>query len=103
MHGNEINLRNRLKSIIEPFKEHLGTSKKRTTLLTKIVDTRNYLTHYSENLKGKSAKGRKLWVLCTKMEIILTLHLMTVIGFDTEKVNEVVSDNYSLKQKLKMD
>ncbi|PMY37692.1 MULTISPECIES: ApeA N-terminal domain 1-containing protein [Pseudomonas] len=103
MHGNEINLRNRLKSIIEPFKEHLGTSKTRSKLLTKIVDTRNYLTHYSENLKDNSAKGRELWVLCTKMEIILSLHFLKVIGFDNRKVSEVVSENYSLKQKLKLD
>lgn len=101
-HGNEINLRNRLKSIIEPFKEHLGTSSTRSKLLTKIVDTRNYLTHYSEHLKDKSAKGRELWVLCTKMEIILTLHFMKVIGLDNDKVNELISDNYPLRQKLKL-
>ncbi|MBV1952441.1 MAG: hypothetical protein KUG64_09665 [Cycloclasticus sp.] len=56
MHGNEINLGKRLKKIIEPFKEHLGTSKERSKLLRKIIDTRNYLTHYSEELKSKSTE-----------------------------------------------
>ncbi|MGP5561776.1 ApeA N-terminal domain 1-containing protein [Vreelandella alkaliphila] len=100
MHGNEINLRKRLKRIIEPFKDHLGTSRERSKLLKKIVDTRNYLTHYSESLKGDSAKGRELWVLCQKMEVIFNLHFLKVVGFDDEEISGVVRNCYPLKRKL---
>lgn len=100
MHGNEINLGKRLKKIIEPFKDHLGTSKERSKLLRKIVNTRNYLTHYSESLEGESATGRDLWTLCLKMEVIFNLHFLNVVGFTDEEVNGVVENCYPLKRKL---
>lgn len=101
IHGNEINLGKRLKKIIEPFKVHLGTNEERSRLLRKIVDTRNYLTHYSENLHDKSAKDRDLWVLCIKMEVIFNLHFLKVIGFTDEEISRVIGNCYPLKQKLK--
>lgn len=100
MYGNEINLGKRLQRIIEPFKAHLGTSKERSKILRKIVDTRNYLTHYSESLKDGSAKGRELWVLCQKMEVIFSLHFLKVVGFTDEKIKGVVKSSYPLKRKL---
>lgn len=99
-HGNEINLGNRIKLIIEPFKSLLGNSNKRTKLLRKIVDTRNYFTHYSEDLKDKAANGKELWELCQKMEVIFQLHFLKVIGFNEEEINNVIENCYPLKQKL---
>jgi hypothetical protein len=101
MHGNEINLGKRIKKIIEPFKDHIGASKERSKLLRKIVDTRNYLTHYDESLYSESAKGRDLWLLCQKMEVIFNLHFLRVIGFTNEEINGVVENCHPLKRKLK--
>ncbi|AUZ57769.1 hypothetical protein PRJ_1148 [Pseudomonas sp. XWY-1] len=101
MHGNEINLGKRLKRIVEPFKNHLGKRDQRTKILRKIVDTRNYLTHYSENLKEEAATGRDLWVLCQKMEAIFSLHFLKVIGFTDEEINGVVKNSHPLNKKLK--
>jgi len=101
MHGNEINLGKRLKRIMESFKDHLGTSKERKKLLRKIVDTRNYLTHYSANLKDDSAKGEELFSLCLKMETIFNLHFLKVVGFTDEEINGVVEHCHPLKRKLK--
>ena len=100
MHGNEINLGKRLKRIIEPFKDKLGNSTNRSRLLRKIVDTRNYLTHYNEDLKSQAAHGRDLWVLCQKMEIIFQLHFLKVIGFSNEEIDSVVENCYPLKRKI---
>ena len=100
MHGNEINLGKRLKGIIDPFKDKLGNSKERSKLLRKIVDTRNYLTHYNENLKAKSADGDELWNLCQKMEVIFQLHFLKVIGFSKNEIDSVVENSYPLKQKI---
>jgi hypothetical protein len=100
MHGNEINLGKRLKKIIEPFKEHLGSSKERSKLLRKIVDTRNYLTHYNEDLKAKSAEGKDLWLLCQKMEVIFQLHFLKVLGFSDGEIKNVIENCYPLKSKI---
>lgn len=100
MHGNEINLGKRLKRIIEPFKDHLGSNKERNKLLRKIVDTRNYLTHYSADLKDKSAEGRDLWLLCQKMEVIFQLHFLKVLGFSDGEIQNVIENCYPLKSKI---
>lgn len=100
MHGNEINLGKRLKRIIEPFKDKLGNSKERKSLLRKIVDTRNYLTHYNEDLKDSAAQGSELWGLCQKMEVIFQLHFLKVIGFSDEEISAVTENCYPLKRKL---
>ncbi len=103
MHGNEISLSTRIKLIIEPFKSHLGNNRERTRLLRKIVDTRNYLTHYSENLKDNAAEGQELWDLCQKIEAILQLHFLKVLGFSKEEIDNVIENSYPLKKKLTND
>lgn len=100
-HGNEVSLSRRIKSIIEPFKELLGTSKERNKLIRAIVDTRNYLTHYGESLETVAVKGKELWVLCIKMEAIFQLHLLQILGFTQSEVKSVFDNSRELQQKLK--
>lgn len=101
IHGNEISLSRRLKKIIEPFKDKLGNCQKRNKLLRNIVDTRNYLTHYNEDLKSKASQGTELWVLCQKMEIIFQLHFLKVIGFSSEEIDNVVANCDPLNRKIR--
>lgn len=100
MHGNEITLSKRLKMLIEPFKNFLGTNNERHKLLRQIVDTRNYLTHYDENLKDKLVTGRDLWILCLKMEVIFQFHFLHVIGFTTEDIKKTVENCTKLQNKI---
>ena len=100
-HGNEVNLRRRIKSIIEPFKEFLGTKEERKKLITTIVDTRNYLTHYDKSLESVAASGKDLYWLCLKMEAIFQLHLLQVLGFTEAEIKSVFDNSYELQQKLK--
>ncbi|NIA09361.1 MAG: hypothetical protein GWP10_06450 [Nitrospiraceae bacterium] len=99
-HGNEINLGKRIKKIIEPYKSYLGNSKERNKIIRGIVNTRNYLTHYSEELEKESVKGVDLWVLCQKMEAIFQLHLLQQLGFTVSEIQEILTNNYKLKQKF---
>jgi hypothetical protein len=99
-HGNEINLRMRINRIIEPFKELVGNSKERSRIITRIVDTRNYLTHYDESLKSKAASGKDLWSLCLKMEVFFQLHFLQVLGFTQEEIKSILDNCHQLKQKL---
>ncbi len=99
--GNEPNLGRRIKSIIEPFKGFIGTSRERSKLIRTIVDTRNYLTHYDKSLESEAASGRDLWLLCLKMEAIFQLHLLQVLGFTHAEVKSVFDNSNELQQKLK--
>jgi hypothetical protein len=100
-YGNEISFSKRIQHIIEPFKSKLGNYKQRIKLIRKIVDTRNYFTHYNEDLKDKVAiKGNDLWFLCDTMEVIFQLHFLKVIGLKDEEIDNVIENNYPLKEKL---
>lgn len=98
-HGNEINLSARLKKVVEPFKEHIGSSRSRSKMIRSIVDTRNYFTHYDKSLKNDAANGHDLWVLCMKMEAIFQLHFLKELGFTDEQIKAVVN-NSDIKRKL---
>jgi len=100
-YGNEISLNKRIKSIIDPFEQHIGTSKNVKKMIRKIIDTRNYFTHFDESLKSKAAHGQELSDLCHKMEAIIQLHLLKLLGFGEEQIKEISENNLELKQKLK--
>jgi hypothetical protein len=99
-HGNEINLGQRIKRIIEPYKSYIGSQKQRKKFIRNVVNTRNYLTHYSEELEKDSLKGSELWSLCQKMEAVFQLHLLQQLGFEELDIQRILSNNYKLKQKL---
>jgi len=100
-YGNEISLAKRLQQIIEPFKAKFGNHDNRKMIIRKIVDTRNYFTHYDEDLKDQAVtKGNKLYVLCEIMEVTFQLHFLKVIGFSDKEIDNVIENNYLFKQKL---
>ena len=98
--GNELSLAKRLKKVFDPYKAQLGNSTKRNKFIRKVVDTRNYLTHYSKELESKSARGRELWDTCLKMEVIFQLCLLRDIGLTAAEVSDIAAQSYSIKQKL---
>jgi hypothetical protein len=101
MHGNEINLRKRIKGIIHPFKDVLGTSKDRSKVISKIVDTRNYLTHFDQTMESKAASGTELWELCLRMEVFFQLHFLQLLGFSQKEIESVINNCFHMKQKIK--
>ena len=90
-YGNEVSLRHKLKSLIEPFKEIIGDQKKQKELINRIVNTRNYLTHYDLSLESKAAQGEALWPLCLKMELLFQLHFLQLIGFTHEQIDAILA------------
>lgn len=99
--GNELSLSQRIKKIITPFKELLGNSSERSSLIRSIVETRNYLTHYNPSLEDKASTGRPLWCLCKKMEAIFQLHLLDVVGFSHDEIVQIHGNSNDLRAKLK--
>ena len=101
-YGNELSLRNRIKKLIESFKDIIGTGKERRELIESIVVTRNYLTHYDLSLESKAAKDKELWPLCLKMELLFQLHILRLIGFSREQIDSLLANSIPLRQKLKL-
>jgi len=87
--SNEISLRTRIKRILESFNDLIGTSKEKKSLIGKIVDTRNYLTHYNVDLKANAVSGFKLIELNKKLEGLLELSLLHELEFSEEEIGNI--------------
>jgi len=91
-YGNEFSLRKRLEEIFDKHQEILDKFiKNRSAFIEKVVDTRNYLTHYDKELKKRAAKGEDLYDLTQKLEMCLEICLLTEVGFNSEEVKTLFS------------
>ena len=99
-YGYELTLRDRLRRLIEPFKELYGSDEQCIELTKKIMNTRNYLTHYDPKLKDKSAQHRELLSISMKLESLFQLHFLKLIGLELMQIKNIVAINHSLNQKL---
>ena len=93
---NELTLKNRIEKMIEPFDFFIDDERK-SQVIDKIRDTRNYLTHYDSKLEPKAAKGEALQFLCHKMDALFRLHFLKLIGFNTQEIGTIVDKPSSLK------
>ena len=100
--SNEVSLRKRIRDIIKPFGRFFGNERKRSKLAYKIAATRNYLTHYNPNLESEAAKGRDLFILCIKMELLFELHFLDLMGFSPEKIDSIVANCRKLQVKCSL-
>lgn len=98
--ANAFSLRRRVEKMIEPFQQFFGDEEGSKSLVKQVVDTRNYLTHYSGKLESKAASQEDLLMLCDKLEALFQLHLLQLIGFDVETIDAIVKGNQSLSIKL---
>ena len=69
------------------FTEYLGKEK---AFLTKIVDSRNYFTHYSETKKDKAFKENELTNVNKRLVNLLQYHILKELGFDDDGAYEKV-------------
>ena len=102
-YANELSLRNRIKQMIEPFEVLFGDVKERRYFIGKVVDTRNYLTHFDSSLEGKAAGVEDLWKLCLKLEALFQLHFLRLIGIDDNAIKSMVNENFALRDKLGLE
>ena len=98
----KMGLRNRIKEIIEPFKDIIGTDEERQELINSIMDTRNYWTHYNPKLELKIAKDWDLEVLCSKIEALFQLHFLQLIGLSGEDIRSISWNCDELRRKLRL-
>ena len=92
----------RIKCIIEPFKEIIGDDKQ-DDLIDKIVQTRNDLTHYNRlfiDVNSQAAEARRLCCLYLKTELLFQLLFLWSIGFNREEIDSIVANCGQLRWKL---
>ena len=92
----------RLEDITQPFEDIIGNQTTREELISTIVKTRNYWTHYDRRLESKAAKDEDLWSLCLKMELLFQLQFLQLIGFSREQIDSLLAHSIPFKRKLKL-
>jgi hypothetical protein len=95
-YSNEPGLRKRLAEIMrqdpEVMKPIFGnSSKKREGFMYKVVETRNYLTHYDESKKDAAATWQELYELTERLKSVLEACLLREVGFEGDHLKEVLS------------
>ena len=102
-YANELSLRKRIGEMIEPFEDFFGSNSERKYFISKVVTTRNYLTHYDSMIEDQAASGEDLWMLCRKLEALFQLHFLRIIGVKAEDISTIVKENFDLLNKLGLD
>ena len=97
--SRQVSLKDRITSIIKPFKDLIGIDENQLELIDSIVRTRDYLTHHNPSKEPGAAKGVNLWPLCMKMELLLELHFLQLMGFSEEKIDSIVGNSPEFKRK----
>jgi hypothetical protein len=94
-YGNELMLRKRVKQIYDllPIKiqERIGEKK---SFCDKIVNTRNYLTHYDKNIKSLALSNVEMIKYETFMINMCKALFLLEAGLSHEKINEKLGDFY---------
>ena len=97
-HGNEKSLRSRLKDILK----HYGDITQLfiddfDTFIQKVIQTRNFYTHYGENLVQKAAEGSELFKLNLKLNLLLKICLLRELGFSIDEIQNMPSIQDEIK------
>lgn len=94
-YGNEFSLRKRLKQIIDKhtvFISHLIANP--DEFITQVVDTRNYLTHYSAELESKKIKGYELYVLSQKIKFLIEICFLVELGLSDDNIKKRLNEDH---------
>jgi len=101
-YGNEYSLKKRLGELLRTLDEKtlsvLSPSTKYFTGV--IVDTRNYLTHYDDELKNSSLKDADLYWANQRLRIFITILLLKEIGIEENVILESMRKNNKFNQIL---
>ena len=98
--GNQISLRNRLNSLIEPFKDSFQNNKTRKTLIHKIVKTRNGLIHKGESeLEDPYNELNGFIIFCLEL---FQINLLQLIGFSQEDIDSIIANSTRIRQRPRL-
>lgn len=94
-YSHEPSLRRRLMEIFDRHSEGVASAvgdsrKDRKAFIHKVWLNRNYRTHHDKDLESQAVRGEDLYRLNQKLKLLLEVCLMGEIGFEPDKVRELV-------------
>ena len=101
--ANQLSLRDRIQEMTESFQCWFGDYEERENFAKTVVDTRNYLTHFNSSVERRAAKEQEMIGLYEKLGDLVRLHLLRLIGFNTEEIDSIVRRSNRLGRRLKVE
>jgi hypothetical protein len=91
-YGNEHSLRKRLTDLLDRIPENarLRIAGDVTQFVAKVVDTRNYHTHYDHAAKANAFEGISIHVAAERVRILVVANLLHDLGIKNEKLLETL-------------
>ena len=94
LYSNEIVLRKRLDILLEQFPHVIDDySLSKGEFIDLVVITRNYLTHYDEELKSKAADNNKQHELYLRLMLLVESCLLSQLGFEKNKIIDLMNQS----------
>lgn len=99
-YGNEYSLRKRIGELLESLdKQTLSLLSPTNKYFTGVlVDTRNYLTHYDDELKDVALKDADLYWANQRLRILISLLLLKEIGIQEKLILDQMTENNKTRQ-----
>ena len=100
-YANELSLRSRIRQMISPFNDLFGPKSAREAFISRVVSTRNYLTHYDQGIKGQAVTdAEQLLRLRSKLEALVQLHLLRLLEIDYDHIRQMATRYPPLRSRL---
>jgi len=102
--GNEFSLRKRIAALLQGLsKESLElVCCNKENFIAGVVSTRNYLTHYTDDLRLEALTDADLFWACEKLTTLLRILLLKSLGIDEALIYQHIIAHHRLAQKVKI-
>lgn len=103
-YSNEPTLRTRLKGLLiqdefQPTASHLIKGSK--NFITKVCNTRNYLTHHEPELSNACASGEALYRVTLQLMVLVEMCLLKEVGLAADEIHKSISAKYDRYKTLR--
>lgn len=91
-HSNEPPPSQRLTEIAKRYKRSINRNVINDKFFSKVVVTRNYLTHFDEFLKDKAATGDELYLITMRLDVLLKICILEELGFTKPNIIKIFNN-----------
>lgn len=97
---NEISLNQRLKAIVRHITDEFGTMPPalNKSFIKKLVDTRNYYTHFSPELETKKLDGAEMYWASRRIIVLLTVLFLLRLGVSAADIKSLIKRHREFAQ-----
>jgi hypothetical protein len=93
MYSNEPRLKQRLSELISGSLVEKDVLTRTNKFIRKVLDTRNYYTHYDKSLEKRASQGEELYYVTKVLDYLLMECFLKELGLKQEEIKELFQNN----------